>query len=58
MIVDVGPETVTTDPAAFQKGLDAMSVNGGGDCPELALGGIKMAMENSAPQSQICWYLM
>lgn len=47
----VGPLTVTTDPDEFQSAINAIWVNGGGDCPEMALGGIIMALEAMLPNS-------
>jgi hypothetical protein len=37
--VDVDPPFVTTDPDVFQQELASVSVQGGGDCPEMSLTG-------------------
>jgi hypothetical protein len=37
---DVGPLTVTDDPAVFKAAISALSASGGGDCPELAMAGM------------------
>mgnify|MGYP007017207393 CR=1 FL=1 len=39
-LLDVDPPYITTDPALFQHHLDTVSVQGGLDCPEMALSGI------------------
>uniref|UniRef100_A0A915MC96 Hemicentin-1-like von Willebrand factor A domain-containing protein n=1 Tax=Meloidogyne javanica TaxID=6303 RepID=A0A915MC96_MELJA len=44
---------ITTDPDLFQQQLASVSVQGGGDCPEMALSGIKKALEVSLPGSYI-----
>ncbi|XP_072945605.1 hemicentin-1-like [Epargyreus clarus] len=43
----------TRDPKVFYNALDQIRVYGGGDCPELALAGIKKAVERSKPNSYI-----
>ncbi|XP_068081375.1 hemicentin-1 isoform X2 [Anabrus simplex] len=49
----VGPVTVTTNHTHFNDSLKAINVRTGGDCPEMSVGGIKMALENSLPNSYI-----
>ena len=49
----IGPVTETDDPEIFQNALENLWVSGGRDCPEMALGGIKKALELSKPYSQI-----
>ncbi|XP_038218711.1 hemicentin-2-like [Zerene cesonia] len=43
--------TITTSEHEFRRALDAIVVDGGGDCPEMALSGIELGIDSSNPES-------
>uniref|UniRef100_A0A5K3F1W2 Hemicentin-1 n=1 Tax=Mesocestoides corti TaxID=53468 RepID=A0A5K3F1W2_MESCO len=50
---DVGPARVTTSTKTFYQYLESVYTQGGGDCPEMTVTGIEMALEASQPNSLI-----
>lgn len=48
-----GPPLVTATQAPFEAAINALTAYGGGDCPEPALAGLKMGLENSQPGSMV-----
>ncbi|XP_077777251.1 von Willebrand factor A domain-containing protein 7-like isoform X1 [Podarcis muralis] len=49
----VGPVQETHDVDEFKSFISKLKADGGGDCPELALSGLKLALEHSLPRSEI-----
>ncbi|KAM4631552.1 uromodulin-like [Discoglossus pictus] len=49
----VGPVQVTESKTEFGNFFNSLVARGGGDCPELALSGLQLALENSPPNSFI-----
>ncbi|CAH0591436.1 unnamed protein product [Chrysodeixis includens] len=47
----VGPITVTRRKSVFKNALNRVEVQGGGDCPEMSLTGIHLALNASRPKS-------
>lgn len=52
-VSEIGPVTVTTDHNEFRNSLHNITVHGGGDCPEMAVGAVKEALSTSLPNSFI-----
>ncbi|XP_053155316.1 von Willebrand factor A domain-containing protein 7-like [Hemicordylus capensis] len=50
---EVGPVFKTHDVDQFQSYISALRVDGGGDCPEMSLTGLKLALQASMPRSKI-----
>ena len=51
LVVNKKLVTVTRSTYLFKKALDNMYVDGGGDCPEMAISGIQLALQVSRPCS-------
>lgn len=49
----MGPILKTRDSNRFQRGLQDLIVQGGGDCPEMTITAIKLALEQALPHSFI-----
>ncbi|KAL8213127.1 UNVERIFIED_CONTAM: hypothetical protein K2H54_060866 [Gekko kuhli] len=50
---DVGPVHVTQDVDTFESFISRLTAIGGGDCPEMSLTGLKLALHESMPRSKI-----
>ncbi|VUZ55036.1 unnamed protein product [Hymenolepis diminuta] len=50
---DVGPARVTTSTKTFYQYLESVYTQGGGDCPEMTITGIEMALEAAQSNSLI-----
>ncbi|CAF0824612.1 unnamed protein product, partial [Didymodactylos carnosus] len=50
---EIGPILRTRDSARFQRGLQDLIVQGGGDCPEMVISAVKTALEYALPNSFI-----
>ncbi|XP_014381432.2 von Willebrand factor A domain-containing protein 7, partial [Alligator sinensis] len=50
---DFGPVFVTENVKEFQVAIEALTVSGGDDCPEMALSGLELALRASEPRSKI-----
>ncbi|XP_030643650.1 von Willebrand factor A domain-containing protein 7-like [Chanos chanos] len=48
-----GPLTRTTDPDEFKAQINALSVFGGGDEPDMCLSGLRLALAGAPPESEI-----
>ncbi|XP_077131189.1 pancreatic secretory granule membrane major glycoprotein GP2-like [Ranitomeya variabilis] len=49
----VGPVRITQSSKEFDEFFNSLVATGGGDCPELAMQGLKLALENTPPNSFI-----
>uniref|UniRef100_UPI00358EB2F4 von Willebrand factor A domain-containing protein 7-like n=1 Tax=Myxine glutinosa TaxID=7769 RepID=UPI00358EB2F4 len=50
---DVGPVMETKNVSVLKAAIDDLKPDGGGDCPEMALTGLELALKNSLPRSHI-----
>ncbi|XP_025028739.1 von Willebrand factor A domain-containing protein 7-like, partial [Python bivittatus] len=50
---DFGPALKTQNVNEFHSYIDSLTVDGGDDCPEMSLSGLKLALKESLPRSQI-----
>ncbi|XP_061427597.1 von Willebrand factor A domain-containing protein 7-like isoform X2 [Lethenteron reissneri] len=50
---DVSEPLITKDWTEMYQALDSLQVGGGGDCPEMALTALEIALQNSQPGSDI-----
>ncbi|KAI8514130.1 von Willebrand factor (vWF) type A domain, partial [Branchiostoma belcheri] len=50
---DAGPMTITRDSTVYTAAINALNAHGGGDCPELSMTGLELALQNTLPKSKI-----
>uniref|UniRef100_UPI00358E3364 von Willebrand factor A domain-containing protein 7-like n=1 Tax=Myxine glutinosa TaxID=7769 RepID=UPI00358E3364 len=53
---DVGPLLNTRNVSVLKAAIHDLTPNGGGDCPEMALTGVELALKNSLPRSRIIFF--
>ena len=46
-VSNAGPMTITTDPNVHINAINNLNAHGGGDCPELAMTGLILALQNT-----------
>jgi hypothetical protein len=56
LFIGVGPVLITSDPEVAKQTVNALTANGGGDCPELGLSGLYLALLNSLPNSNVYYF--
>ncbi|CAB4042416.1 Hypothetical predicted protein, partial [Paramuricea clavata] len=52
----VGPVYITGDPEVAKRTVNSLRANGGGDCPELGMTGLYLAILNSLPNSDVYYF--
>ncbi|XP_058029124.1 von Willebrand factor A domain-containing protein 7-like [Ahaetulla prasina] len=50
---DVGPIIKTESVDKLESAISSLTVSGGGDCPEMSMSGLKLALQESMPRSKI-----
>ncbi|CAH1253066.1 VWA7 [Branchiostoma lanceolatum] len=50
---NAGPMTITRDSTVYINAINALNAHGGGDCPEMAMTGLELALQNTLPKSKI-----
>ncbi|XP_028397043.1 von Willebrand factor A domain-containing protein 7-like [Dendronephthya gigantea] len=51
-----GPAITTDDPEVAKQAVNSLTANGGGDCPEMGMNGLYLAVLNSLPDSDIYYF--
>ena len=51
-----GPAYVTRDPDVAKNIANSLTANGGGDCPELGMNGLYLALTHSLPNSDVFYF--
>ncbi len=55
-LIGVGPVLTTGDPEVAKQTVNGLRANGGGDCPELGMSGLYLAVLNSSPESDVYYF--
>jgi hypothetical protein len=55
-LIDVGPVLTTDDPEVAKQTVNSLRAHGGGDCPELGMSGLYLALLNSLPNSDVYYF--
>ena len=55
-ILGVGPVLTTSDPDVAKNTANALIADGGGDCPEMGMSGLYLALLNSLPNSDVFYF--
>ena len=55
-LIGVGPALITGDPEEAKQTVNSLRANGGGDCPEMGMTGLHLAVLNSLPNSDVYYF--
>ena len=55
-VIDFGPPFTTGDPEVAKERVNSLKADGGGDCPELGMSGLYLAVLNSLPNSDVYYF--
>lgn len=53
ILLVTGPALVTTDKQELFDALDKLKIHGGGDCPEIMISGLQLALQHALPKSYV-----
>jgi hypothetical protein len=55
-LIDVGPVLTTDDPEVAKQTVNSLRAHDGGDCPEMGMSGLYLALLNSLPNSDVYYF--